>query len=66
MATWLPTTLIAIVLVVAALLVFLRVGFQVQCCFTPTETIRLIRDGEPRTAASTFTHLLNYAVGVSK
>ena len=27
-------------------------------CFTSTETIRLIRDGEPRTAISTFTQLL--------
>ena len=31
---------------------------QVQCCFTSTETIRTIRDGEPRTATSTFTQLL--------
>ena len=31
----------------------------VQCCFTSTETIRLIRDGEPRTATSTFTQLLS-------
>ena len=30
------------------------------CCFTPTETIKNIRDGEPRTATSTFTLLLNY------
>ena len=30
-----------------------------QCCFTSTETIRPIRDGEPRTPASTFTQLLN-------
>ena len=28
---------------------------QVQCCFSSTETIRTIRDGEPRTAPSTFT-----------
>ena len=29
-----------------------------QCCFTATETTRLIRDEEPRTAAtSTFTQL---------
>ena len=28
-----------------------------QCCFTATETIRLIRDEEPRTATSTFTQL---------
>ena len=27
---------------------------SVQRCFTPTETIRLIRDGEPRTATSSF------------
>ena len=31
----------------------------VQCCFTSTETIRLIRDGDPRTATSTFTQLLS-------
>ena len=29
---------------------------QVQCCFTSTETIRTIRDGDPST--STFTQLL--------
>ena len=28
---------------------------QVQCCFTSTETIRTVRDGEPRTVSSTFT-----------
>ena len=32
---------------------------QVQYCFKPTDTIRPIRDGEPRTATSTFTQLLN-------
>ena len=32
---------------------------QVQCCFTSTETIRTSMDAEPRTATSTFTHLLN-------
>ena len=32
----------------------------VQCCFTPTtETVRTIRDGDPWTATSTFTQLLN-------
>ena len=32
----------------------------VQCCFTFTETtLRTIRRGEPRTATSTFTQLLN-------
>ena len=30
-----------------------------SCSFTPTETVRLIRDGEPRTATSTFTQLLS-------
>ena len=29
------------------------------CCFTSTETIRTIRDGEPRTATSTSTQLLS-------
>ena len=32
---------------------------QVQSCFTSTETLRIIRDGEPRTATSTFTQLLS-------
>ena len=27
-------------------------------CFTSTETLRTVRDGEPRTATSAFTHLL--------
>ena len=31
----------------------------VECCFTSTEIIRLIRDGEPRTAISTVTQLLS-------
>ena len=30
----------------------------VECCFTSTETIRLIRDGSPRTATSIFTQFL--------
>ena len=29
--------------------------FLIHCCFTSTETMRLIRDGEPRMATSTFT-----------
>ena len=33
--------------------------FSFQCCFTSTETFRLIRDGEPRTATSAFTQLLS-------
>ena len=32
---------------------------MVQCCFTSTETVRLIRDGEPRTDTSTFTQILS-------
>ena len=36
-----------------------HVQVQVQCCFTSTETVRTIKDGEPRTATSTFTQLLN-------
>ena len=31
---------------------------QSQCCFKSTEAVRSIRDGEPRTAMSTFTQLL--------
>ena len=34
----------------------------VQCCFTSTETVRLVRDGEPRTATSTFTQILSSAM----
>ena len=36
-------------------------SFQDQCCFTSTETIRTIRDGdgESRTATSTFSRLLS-------
>ena len=30
-----------------------------QRCFTSTETVRIIRDGEPRTATSTFTQPLS-------
>ena len=30
----------------------------VQCCFTSTQTVRTIRDGEPRTSISPFTQLL--------
>ena len=33
--------------------------YEVQCCFTSTGTIRTLRDGEPRTATSTFTQLLS-------
>ena len=33
---------------------------QLQCCFTSTETIKTIRDGEPRTVTSTFTQLLSH------
>ena len=36
-----------------------NIVFFFRCCFTSTETIRLIRDGEPRTATSTFTQLLS-------
>ena len=31
----------------------------VQCCFTSTETVGTIRDGEPRATASSFTQLLS-------
>ena len=37
-----------------------RERVRVQCCFTLTETVRTIRDWEPRTATSTFTRLLSY------
>ena len=32
---------------------------RVQCCFTSTETLQTFGDGEPTTATSTFTQLLN-------
>ena len=32
---------------------------QVQCCLKSTETVRTVRDGEPRTATSTLTQLLS-------
>ena len=32
---------------------------SLQCCLTSTETVRCVRDGEPRTATSTFTQLLS-------
>ena len=35
---------------------------SVQCCFTSTETVRTIRDGEPRTATWIFTQLLGSAL----
>ena len=31
----------------------------VRCCLTSTETVRTVRDGEPRTATPTLTQLLN-------
>ena len=34
---------------------------RVQCRFTSTETRQTVRDGEPRTATSTFTQLLMYS-----
>ena len=38
-------------------------GFSIsfESCFTSTETVQTVRDGEPRTATSTFTHLLSSA-----
>ena len=36
-----------------------KLRMYVQCCFTSTETVRTVRDGEPRTATSTFTQLLS-------
>ena len=41
----------SVVVVVAAVVV--------QCCFTFKETLRTIRDREPRTSTSIFTQLLN-------
>ena len=38
---------------------FLEFSVPSSVLFTSTETIRIIRDGEPRTATSTFTQLLS-------
>ena len=38
---------------------FLEFSVPSLVLFTSTETIRIIRDGEPRTATSTFTQLLS-------
>ena len=35
---------------------------SVQCCFTSTEIVMIVRDGEPRTATLTFTQLLSSEV----
>ena len=37
----------------------------VQCCFTSTETVQIIRDGEPRTATSSSTQLLTSGYALS-
>ena len=41
------------------MLYHLMASVSFQCCFTSLETIRLIGDGEPRTATSTLAQLLN-------
>ena len=46
-----------------------RYSSQCHCIsrrFTSTETIRLIRDGEPSTTTATFTQLVSSAVSVSQ
>ena len=41
------------------------VSVQVQCCFTSTETIRTVKDREPRTATWTLTqHLSSDCLGI--
>ena len=35
------------------------IGVQVQCCFTSTETVRTVRDGEPKAATSISTQFLS-------
>ena len=37
----------------------------IKCCFTSTDTLKTIRDGEPRTATSTFTQYLSSALFIS-
>ena len=38
---------------------YVTMVFQVQCCFTSTETLRTIRDGEPSAATLTVTQFLS-------
>ena len=38
---------------------------NVQCCFTSAESVRTIRDGEPRTTTSTFTQLMNSGIVIN-
>ena len=38
---------------------------RVQCCFTSTETVWTVRDGEPRTATSTLIQLLSFGLELS-
>ena len=42
-----------------------RLSTSVQCRFTSTETVRTVRDGEPRTATLTFTQLLSSVLPLS-
>ena len=44
----------------------IKAAFSFQCCFTSTESIGLIRDGEPGMATSTFTQLLSHVSGLSR
>ena len=37
-------------------------ALRVQCCFTYTDTVRTIRDREPRTSSSTFMQLLSSVI----
>ena len=38
------------------------VSVRVQCCFTSTETVQTIRNGEPRASTSTLTQVLSSEV----
>ena len=51
----------SVVVVVVVMVMVMTSGdeVKVQCCFRSTETIRTFRDGELRTATSTFTQLLS-------
>ena len=53
------TVLVLFVLAQATWTVIKEMEVPVQCCFTSTETMRIIRDGERGTATSTFTQLLS-------
>ena len=43
----------------AALVSLRTLHYSVQCCFTSTEAVGIVRDGDPSTSTSTFSQLLS-------